>query len=122
MWNSLIFACHGWALYGLFEEALPDVTAAYLQSLERARSGEDVRGRAIAWTPAHDFGRDVLQRSTEHLRLVGVPPCGWTELGTPARLASWLDRHREAFFWREHRLPRLGDVSGPGDGGGLLPA
>ena len=59
--------------------------------------------------PEYDF---CLQRDPSRLRLVAVPACGWTDLGTPARLASWLDRHREAPFWQEHSLPRLPGADG----------
>ena len=107
MWNSFIFACNGWALYDVFEEALPAVAAAYLRSLKFLSGGIDPRGLSLAAMPECDFGRDVLQRSTGRLRLVPVPQCGWTDLGTPARLASWLDRHREAIFWRDHPPSRL---------------
>jgi len=113
MWNSFIFACAGWALYELFEDALPSVARAYLSQLARGRGG-DPRLRAVGEMPVRDFGHDVLERRTERLRLVAVPECGWTDLGTPARLASWLERHREAVFWREHRLPRLNGSFGEG--------
>jgi mannose-1-phosphate guanylyltransferase len=37
-----------------------------------------------------DFSRDVLTRQTSVLRVLPVPPCGWTDLGTPERLAEVL--------------------------------
>jgi mannose-1-phosphate guanylyltransferase len=40
--------------------------------------------------PALDFSRDVLQQCSPHLQLLTVPPCGWNDVGTPARLAQAL--------------------------------
>src|SRR5439155_3578454 len=40
--------------------------------------------------PARDFSRELLERIPELLELVVVPPCGWTDLGTPARLERFL--------------------------------
>jgi len=36
--------------------------------------------------PSWDVSRDLLERLPERLRLVPVPACGWTDLGTPVRL------------------------------------
>jgi len=120
LWNSFIFACHGWALYSLFEEALPELAADYLHRLEQCGGGPAGRALATFDVAERDFGRDVLERDPSRLRLVPVPPCGWTDLGTPARLASWLERHRDAIFWREHELRRLGGGEMPG--GAISPA
>jgi mannose-1-phosphate guanylyltransferase len=40
--------------------------------------------------PALDFSRDVLQKSAQHLQFLTVPPCGWNDVGTPARLVQAL--------------------------------
>jgi mannose-1-phosphate guanylyltransferase len=109
MWNSFIFACEGWALYDVFEVALPVDTAEYVHGIARGFSPAEARAHTIAAMRPRDFGGDVLARSTARLRMVEVPHCGWTDLGTPARLASWLSRHRDAIFWREHHVPRLAD-------------
>jgi mannose-1-phosphate guanylyltransferase len=38
-----------------------------------------------------DFSRDVLQAHPSRLQFLRVPPCGWSDVGTPARLVttSW---------------------------------
>ena len=69
---SSIFACMGWALYDLFEDALPKVASAYLSGLARGEYGDDHRERIVGELPEHDFGRDVLRRRTERLQLVGM--------------------------------------------------
>jgi mannose-1-phosphate guanylyltransferase len=40
--------------------------------------------------PALDFSRDVLYRHPESLQFLTVPPCGWTDVDTPVRLAGTL--------------------------------
>jgi hypothetical protein len=39
-----------------------------------------------------DFCRDVLQGEESALRVIPVPQCGWSDLGTPERVACCLDR------------------------------
>jgi mannose-1-phosphate guanylyltransferase len=45
-----------------------------------------------ARVPELDFSRHVLEGAQEWLRLMPVPPCGWSDLGTPKRVAEAL-RH-----------------------------
>jgi hypothetical protein len=45
--------------------------------------------------PSVDFSRDILQGREQRLQVVSVPPCGWTDLGTPPRVASTLQRLEE---------------------------
>lgn len=35
-----------------------------------------------------DFSRHILERQAAGLRVIRVPACGWTDLGTPHRVAS----------------------------------
>jgi mannose-1-phosphate guanylyltransferase len=117
MWNSFIFASTGAALYGAYEHALPTLARTYLRGLVGFGTDPDMLHAMFERLPEYDFCRDVLQRDPGRLRLIAVPPCGWTDLGSPSRLASWLERHREAPFWRDHALPRL---SGPDGFAGAL--
>ena len=114
LWNSFIFACTGGALYDAFEAALPALARSYLQGLATGGGNDAALAALFEELPARDFCREVLERNASRLRLVTVPECGWTDLGTPARLAAWLDRHREAPFWREHGVPRLNGTDGLG--------
>jgi hypothetical protein len=40
--------------------------------------------------PTVDFSRDILQKQPAHLRVLPVPHCGWSDLGTPERVAHAL--------------------------------
>jgi hypothetical protein len=42
--------------------------------------------------PLVDFSRVVIQGSEEKLRVVKAPACGWSDLGTPKRVADTLKR------------------------------
>jgi len=112
LWNSFIFASTGAALSGAFEATLPSLAISYFRNA--AGCERDPRSLAAVFEslPECDFSRDVLQRNAGRLRLVEVPNCGWTDLGTPARLAAWLEGHREALFWREHDFPRRHGTDG----------
>ena len=41
---------------------------------------------------ALDFSRDVLEGQESRLRVLTVPACGWSDLGTPRRVADTLSR------------------------------
>jgi mannose-1-phosphate guanylyltransferase len=42
--------------------------------------------------PELDFSRHVLEGAEESLRVLPVPACGWSDLGTPKRVAEALRR------------------------------
>ena len=112
LWNSFIFACTGTALRDLLDSTLPWLGRSYQEHMVTRGGGALAINLMFEGLPVCDFSRDVLERNANRLRLVEVPPCGWTDLGTPARLAGWLVRHREAPFWREHRIPFLHGTDG----------
>jgi hypothetical protein len=56
--------------------------------------GGDGLPRFYEAIPSADLARDVMQRRAGQLRVLAVPPCGWTDLGTPERVATCL----ETFF------------------------
>ena len=89
LWNSLIFVCAAAALLRLMEHAAPHVLERF--GLPALLPGED-RSHALATMfqrmPKADFSRDVLPRVARRLRVIPVPPCGWTDLGTPERVMA----------------------------------
>ncbi|MEA3151921.1 MAG: mannose-phosphate guanylyltransferase [Gammaproteobacteria bacterium] len=56
--------------------------------------------------PILDFSRDILQEHPSHLQFLTVPPCGWSDVGTPARLAMTLS-------WQRSKTRRGISVTGP---------
>jgi mannose-1-phosphate guanylyltransferase len=91
LWNSFLFAVKGATLVRLFEERLPELAASLAHVCAGDRSSRAAELEALYSTLAtHDFSRDVLQANERRLRLEIVPPCGWTDLGTPARVEACL--------------------------------
>jgi mannose-1-phosphate guanylyltransferase len=89
LWNSAIFAMHGGALLELFRRALPWLTEMF----DVALIGDDATARPetiptlYERLPSIDFSRAVLQKAGAEKRVVAVPPCGWTDVGTPEGVA-----------------------------------
>jgi mannose-1-phosphate guanylyltransferase len=89
VWNSFLFVAGGGTLLRSFGRALPQVLEPFLRELVvMPRDGglEELYARL----PVNDFSRDVLE-VVPGLRLLKVPPCGWTDIGTPQRLSRFLE-------------------------------
>jgi mannose-1-phosphate guanylyltransferase len=93
VWSSGIFAGRIAQIVSLFERHIPglmlDLTAV-------VKNWSDPRIPTAELTflfnryPAIDYSRDVLQKCPHDLQFLTVPPCGWNDVGTPARLAHAL--------------------------------
>ena len=96
VWNSFIFAAHGQTLLRAFETRCPDLVGE-LQHIVTSMNSSTSHARLAQLyeqLPVLDFSRDILQRSTELLRVMSVPPCGWSDLGTPRRVVETVNRVR----------------------------
>ena len=91
VWNSFVFAARGTGLLALFERRLPGLLERFRDTFLGPVAERAGRMEALYEDlESRDFSRDVLQGSEDSLRLQPVPPCGWTDLGTPARVAACL--------------------------------
>ncbi|MDH5255699.1 MAG: sugar phosphate nucleotidyltransferase [Gammaproteobacteria bacterium] len=103
LWNVFIMAATARALLALFAADFAGTAGKMLLAIAR-----DARGRTTAMRrlyrqlPVRDFSRDVLEGREARLQVLPVPNCGWTDLGTPKRVA-------ETLRWLP-RLPRPLDV------------
>lgn len=88
--NTFVLVFTGWALAHAFQRAVPDLFGAYMAALDGGRLQARLARQAYPALPRYDFGRDVLEKVTPALSLVTLPPCGWTDLGTPERMTHWL--------------------------------
>lgn len=98
VWNSFIFAAQGAALIGEVRRHLPAIVADMETALARdARLGGTRHAIEELYEslPSVDFSRVVLQGAEGSLRLVTAPACGWSDLGTPRRVADALLRLRD---------------------------
>lgn len=94
VWNAFIFAAGGQELVRAFEARCPDVVGE-MRHIVTSLDSSNRRARLVQLydrLPKLDFSRDVLQRSPELLRLMTVPACGWSDLGTPKRVAETVSR------------------------------
>ena len=107
LWNTFLFASSGRALLGLFRRSLPRLVGSYLGRMPPAGWRADSLARLYDSLPVLDFSRDVLERSIERLRVAQMRASGWTDLGTPARLESWLARRRPVPSPASVRVSRL---------------
>jgi mannose-1-phosphate guanylyltransferase len=89
--NSLILAARAHVLLALLARVFPDSLRAFQRFAHEPEGAPEVR-RLYEALPSMDLSRDVLQRSTAFLSVIRVPPCGWSDLGTPERLRQFLDR------------------------------
>lgn len=86
LWNSFIMAASVRTLLGLFDGTFQTAIQA-MQGLEGAQLDQ-----AYQHLRAVDFSRDVLAGNESLLQVLPVPQCGWTDLGTPARVEQTLRR------------------------------
>ncbi len=95
LWNSFIFAVRGRFLLRTFESLMPEIVADMADAVRQ--DGPDSHrvarlARLYAQLPSIDFSRDVMHHHPHLLRVLRVPACGWSDLGTPRRVAEALRR------------------------------
>jgi mannose-1-phosphate guanylyltransferase len=94
LWNSFIFGARGAPLLGLLRTHLGASVEGMATALARdaQTSGKRAVVRHYEELPNADFSRDVAQRAAHLLRVIRAPACGWSDLGTPQRVAQALSR------------------------------
>jgi len=91
--NTLMFSATADLLLALFERVLPELGRAFAEATGGAVGLSPARLRSLyADLGSRDFSREVLERATDSLRVLRARSCGWTDLGTPERVAV----HRRA--------------------------
>lgn len=99
LWNSFIVVARASALVALFERRFPTAVALLRDYVVRA-ADDAPHPALLAHTfrdlPAIDFSDDVLPLQADRLRVLRLPTCGWSDLGTPARLARVVRKYRRS--------------------------
>jgi mannose-1-phosphate guanylyltransferase len=96
LWNSFIFAAPATALLALLRRTMGSVVDEMRLALvpgSALRPG--FRGELAelyGTLPAVDFSRNVIQGAEASLRVLVAPVCGWSDLGSPKRVAGVLRR------------------------------
>ena len=95
LWNAFIVVSTGLALLELFLTRVPGIVNAMRraqQSDAEAHSSGAAMTELYQRLPIIDFSRDIVAGQESALRALPVPRCGWSDLGTPKRVAEALSR------------------------------
>lgn len=91
LWNAFIVVSRAQALLAMFRRRIPEIVEAMRAAIQH----DDCTGTLGAEVPALyqrlsiiDFSRDIVPGQESHLRVVRVPCCGWSDLGTPKRVGD----------------------------------
>jgi mannose-1-phosphate guanylyltransferase len=84
--NTLILVAAGRSLLHLYTRHLPGVLGELLTWRDNAMIPDLELTQLYASLPSHDLSRDILTRSCDELSVLPISDCGWSDLGTPARL------------------------------------
>jgi mannose-1-phosphate guanylyltransferase len=106
LWNAFIVAAQAQALLEVFVQRIPQIVAEMRSVIDQHQRTGDAPEAAIDLyrdLPEIEFSRQILQKSESTLRVVRVDNCGWSDLGTPKRVAETL-----------RRLPTLHEVGDDG--------
>jgi mannose-1-phosphate guanylyltransferase len=112
LWNTFIIAASARALLNLF---LPRFAPTVMEMQVIVSSALQHR-TAGGWPaivdmytrmPDLDFSRDLLEGRESSLCVMRVPPCGWSDLGTPHRVGETVRR-----IARERSIEQATDSSG----------
>ncbi len=93
LWNTFIVASTAQALLDLFRRRIPEIVREMRAAVQHDLSERGTRlATALLYEelPVIDFSHDILQGQEDRLRVLPVPQCGWSDLGTPERVADAL--------------------------------
>lgn len=113
LWNAFIIVASAQQLVNMFTQRFAPLVMEMQVILSRcsqsglpASSGWATIVDMYERLPNVDFSRHLLEGQEELLRVVRVPACGWSDLGTPRRVAETLRRLAHEDSVRAHR-PRV---------------
>jgi mannose-1-phosphate guanylyltransferase len=93
LWNGFLFAGGGRALIDLFARRAGALLTDFKEVFEQPPAARVEALRALyERVRTTDLSSDLMQGSEERLLMLEVPPCGWTDLGTPERVEQCLAR------------------------------
>lgn len=93
LWNALIIGARAQALIALLERRCPRIVTEMraIGSCDASDAEESISlANLYDRLPELDFSRHILEGQEECLRVQPVAQCGWSDLGTPKRVADAL--------------------------------
>ena len=95
VWNTMVIVARARAILDLYLERLPDLSTVFASALRQPASERAAFFASVYPTlPNHDFSRDLLAAARGLSAYVWPASMGWSDLGTPDRLAEWHQRVR----------------------------
>jgi mannose-1-phosphate guanylyltransferase len=94
LWNAFIVAARASALLGLFLEHDARAVGRMRAAIRDGGAGPAANAaleHLYRELPVVDFSRDIAESCASELSVMRVPACGWSDLGTPERVARTLD-------------------------------
>jgi mannose-1-phosphate guanylyltransferase len=95
LWNTFIIAAGGFKLLRMLEQRCGTIVSQLRSAVQKSMHlslGDCAVEEVYRRLPTVDFSRDVLEGQEGCLRVLRVPQCGWSDLGTPDRVAEVLYR------------------------------
>ena len=94
VWNTMVLVARASALAALFCKELPDLWHVFEPARHMGeRRRDEYFQQLYTGLPAYDFSRDVLARADGLALYTWPATLGWSDLGTPTRLARWSGEH-----------------------------
>ena len=92
LWNAFIVASSAQTLLELFQARIDPIVAAMQAAIdyERRFPGVEAVSALYRELPMVDFSRDIVAGQEGAFRVLAVPKCGWSDLGTPKRVEEAL--------------------------------
>ena len=92
LWNAFIVVSTGAALLERFQARVAPIVSALQVALNCERDYPGCRALAAMYEalPIVDFSRDIVAGQEDAFRVLAVPKCGWSDLGTPKRVEQAL--------------------------------
>lgn len=93
LWNSFILVASVQSLLDLYVARFPEVVQAMIGALTVGRAYRQAELQHLYQRlPEIDFSRHLMAGAEPALRVLHVPNCGWSDLGTPKRVGETLAR------------------------------
>lgn len=118
LWNTFIMVAAARTLLDLY---MPRFAPLVMEMQVGLAKGQTAGSPTGSWPallslydrlPELDFSRDLLEGRAADLCVLRVPPCGWSDLGTPRRVGEIVQRLRSGQAADQDLVDRLADRSG----------
>jgi mannose-1-phosphate guanylyltransferase len=117
LWNTFIIAASAQSLLNMYTQRFAPIVMEMKVIMGRAANAG--LPQAASWAaiaemydrlPEVDFSRHLMEGRESDLRVVRVPPCGWSDLGTPKRVGETVRRLQITNHRPQHHSHEPSDV------------